>query len=260
MSQWTVISKSHHAQALYYPREGYHHAREQLVASVLLAELPKLVQHFTLGFMPKGERYVAVALLAVEQSQNLYVHPDGRWLGGYVPASLRGYPFSLLPDEHGQRVLCIDAEQLTDAADLGQPLFDEHGHPSTAVAKQLDFHKYCEANRQRTQQAVDALQQADVLHPWPLEVNQGEGETSRKIEGLYRIDEKALNTLEATTYATLQGAPMALAHAQLFSAHQLSQLTERARFHAQHASQEVPENLDSVLDGVNDDDLTFDFD
>lgn len=260
MPQWTVISKSHHAHTRYYPREGYHHAREQLVAPVLLAELPKLVQHFMLGFMPQGERYVTVALLGVEQSQNLYVHPDGRWLGGYVPASLRGYPFNLLPDEHGQRVLCIDAEQLTEDSDVGQPLFDEHGQPSAAVARQLDFHQHCEANRQRTQQAVDALQQAGVLQPWPLEISRGEREVPRKIEGLYRIDEKALNTLDAANYATLQGAPMALAHAQLFSAHQLSQLTERARFHAQHASQEVPENLDSVLDGVNDDDLTFDFD
>ena len=151
MPQWMVISKSQHAQARYYPREGYHHTREQLVAPVLLAELPKLVQHFMLGFMPQGERFMAVALLGVEQSQNLYVHSDGRWLGSYVPASLRSYPFNLLPDEQGQRVLCIDAEQLVDAADVGQALFDENGQPSAAVAKQLDFQQHCEANRQRTQ-------------------------------------------------------------------------------------------------------------
>jgi hypothetical protein len=41
---------------------------------------------------------------------------------------------------------------------------------------------------------------------------------------------------------------------------QLSQLSERAKFHAQHATQDVPENLDSVLDGGDDDELTFDFD
>lgn len=261
MPRWTVISKSHHAQARYYPREGYHHAREQLVAPILLAELPKLTQHFMLGFMPQGEQFMAVALLGVEQGQNLYVHEDGRWLGGYVPASLRGHPFKLLPDEQGQRVLCIDAEELVEAADLGQALFDENGQPSESVAKQLDFQQHCDANRQRTQQAVDALQQAGVLQPWPLEISRGEEETPKKIEGLYRIDEQALNTLKADTYATLQGAPMALAHAQLFSAHQLGQLTERAKFHAQSNTHEMPENLDSVLEGMDDDDdLMFDFD
>lgn len=261
MPQWTVISKSRHAEARYYPRDGYYHTAEQLVAPILLAELPKLTQHFMLGFMPQNERFMAVALLGVEQGQNLYVHPDGRWLGGYVPASLRGYPFNLLPDENGQRVLCIDAEQLVDATDVGQALFDGEGQPSEAVAKQLDFQQHCEDNRQRTQQAVDALQQADVLQPWPLEISRGEGATPKKIEGLYRIDEKALNTLDAPTYATLQGAPMALVHAQLFAAHQLNQLIERARFHLDYAesqTKEVPENLDSVFD--SDDDLNFDFD
>jgi len=72
----------------------------------------------------------------------------------------------------------------------------------------------------------------------------------------------ALNALEVEAYAKLRGGPMALAHAQLLSMSQLSQLSERAKFHAEHgATQEVPENLDSVLDGMeDDDDLTFDFD
>ena len=67
-----------------------------------------------------------------------------------------------------------------------------------------------------------------------------------------------MNALGAEAYVKLRGGPMALAYAQLFSMSQLNQLTERAKFHAQHATQEVPENLDSVFD--NDDDLTFDFD
>ena len=204
---------------------------------------------------------MAVALLGVEQHQNLYVHPDGRWLGGYIPASLRGYPFNLLPNEQGQRILCIDAEQLImDVTDVGQPLFDDNGQPTEAVAKQLDFHQHCVDNRERTQQAVNALQQAGVLVPWGLEISRGEGAAPKRIDGLYRIDEKALNTLDAETYATLQGAPMALAHAQLFSVNQTHQLIERARFHENsHAEHDAtPENLDSLFDG--DDDLTFDFD
>ena len=260
MPQWTVISKSRHAQANYHPRNGYHHAREQLVASVLLAELPKLIQHFVLGFVPSGERFTAVALLGIQQGQNLYVHPDGRWLGSYVPASVRGYPFNLLPDDQGQRVLCIDAEQLTQNTDAGEPLFDPNGEPTEGVAKQLDFHQQCEADRQRTQKAMDALQQAGVLEPWPLAIPREEGQAPIQVEGLYRIDEKALNTLDADTYATLQGAPMALAHAQLFAAHQVHQLTQRAAFHGNLADKGATEEPDiESLFGDDDDDLSFNF-
>lgn len=195
MPTWIALSPSQHADKRFLPRDGYRLVAEQPVAGILVAELPELLLHYALGFTKNGERYQPVALLGFGQ-QNLYVHPDGRWLGSYVPASLRGYPFNLLPDEQGQRVLCIDAEQLVDATDIGQVLFDEHGQPSEAVAKQLGFQQHCEANRQRTQQAVDALQQAGVLEPWPLEISRGEGETPKQIEGLYRIDEKTLNTLD----------------------------------------------------------------
>ena len=42
---------------------------------------------------------------------NLFVGPDGHWLGGYVPASLRSYPFRVLGSEgSGQLALCVDED------------------------------------------------------------------------------------------------------------------------------------------------------
>ncbi len=54
-----------------------------------------------------------------------------------------------------------------------------------------------------------------------------------------------------------------MAYAQLFSMSQLSQLTERAKFHGKHAAQQqvgqrANRDIDSLLGG-DDDDLTFDF-
>ena len=111
-----------------------------------------------------------------------------------------------------------------------------------------------------TAASTQKLHEAGVIEPWPLTLERGEGQEPLKVNGLYRVNEKALNSLDAEAYATLRGGPMALAHAQLFSMSQLSQLSERAKFHAQHATQEVPENLDSVFDGGDDDELTLDFD
>nr|WP_241697545.1 SapC family protein [Halomonas salicampi] len=80
-----------------------------------------------------------------------------------------------------------------------------------------------------------------------------------KVNGLYRVNEKALNALDADAYATLRSGPMALAHAQLFSMSQLSQLTEGAKFHTRHGSADAAlENLDKLFG--EDDDLAFDFD
>ena len=251
MPEWTVISKQQHAKARYQPRQAFTHAASQIITPVLLTELPRLVTQHILAFIPNEEHFQVIALLGVEQGCNLYVNHDGRWLGDYVPANVRGYPFTLAPDNKGQRVLCIDADQLTDAPDAGQALFDEKGKPTEAISKMLDFLNQCDADRLRTQAAVDALQKTGVIQPWALEVSRGEGETPLKIKGLYRIDEKTLNTLEAATYAKLQGAPMALAYAHLFSVHQLNQLTERAKYHARQ--QQKPEVADlEELFGDND--------
>lgn len=258
MPQWIALSYSQHADSHYLPREGYHFAAYQAVASILIVELPKLLPHYPLGFIQQGEDYQAVAVLSLDGQRNLYVAPNGKWIGSYVPASLRGYPFALANNEQGGKVLAIEADSLTEQE--VEPLFNDAGEPAETVASTLDFLKQCEQNRQLTQQAVNALQEASVIEPWPLQLGRGEGQEPLKVQGLYRVSEQALNVLDAEAYAKLQGAPMALAHAQLFSTHNLHHLTERARLlaEAEQPAAPVPENLDSLFGG-DDDDLTFDF-
>jgi hypothetical protein len=258
MTQWIALSRSQHADQCYLPRDGYHVAANQPVVTILLAELTKLLPHYTLGFIKQGESYQPVALLSLDGQANLYVAPNGKWLGSYVPASLRGYPFTLANTEDGQKALCLDHAHLTRGQ--GEPLFDAEGNLAQKVSQTLDFLQQCEQNRQVTLASTQALHDAGVIEPWPLTLERGEGQEPLKVNGLYRVSEQALNALDADAYIQLRGGPMALAHAQLFSMSQLNQLTERAKLHAQHATQEVPENLDSVLDGMDDDDLTFDFD
>ena len=258
MAQWIALSKTQHAKHSYLPRQGYSFAVNQAVAPVLLAELPKLLPHYALGFIQQETGYQAVALLSLDGQNNLYLHSDGRWLGSYVPASLRGYPFTLANTEEGQKALCVEQAHLSE--EQGEPLFDEAGNLAPTVQRTVEFLNQCEQNRELTQRSVNALAEAGVIEQWPLKLERGEGQEPISVNGLFRVDEKALNALEGEAYAQLRGGPMALAHAQMFSMSQLSQLSERAKFHAQHATQQVPENLDSVLDGVDDDELTFDFD
>lgn len=259
MPQWIAVSSTTHAGCHYHPREGYRHSQGRQVTPVLLAELPRLVAHYVIGFMPRGDGYLAVALLGIEKDTNHYLHPDGRWLGTYVPASLRGHPFAVAPNEQGQSVLCIDADHLVDGTAAGEPLLDADGAPTEGVARYVRFLNECEANRQQTQTAVDALQRAGLLAPWRVEVEDAAAGASRSIDGLCRVDEQTLNALDPTAYHALQGPPMALAHAHLFSAHQTGQLAERARWQARQSSAPATTGLHGILGGADDDTLKFDF-
>lgn len=252
MPQWQALSKTAHRDKGLLPRDGYRHAQSDPVVSVLLAELLKLLPHYTLGFVARGKGYMPVALLSLDGESNLYVAANGKWVGSYVPAMMRGYPFALADGSNNQKVVVVDTERLSDEG--GEPLF-EGDEPSTTVQQTLDFLNQCEKDRQQTAKAAGALQQAGVIVPWALSIPRSEGAEPQRIDGLYRVDEKALNNLDAETYATLRGAPMALAHAHLFSVEQTDQLTKRADYHARQGS--TPENLDSLFG--EDDDLTFDF-
>lgn len=254
MPQWIALSRREHRDQRLLPRDGYAHARHDPVVPVLLAELNKLLPHFALGFVPRGEGYTPVALLSLDGERNLYVAPGGKWIGRYVPALLRGYPFALAGAGE-EKTLAIDADQLT--AHEGNALFDGDA-PSATVQKTLHFLQQCEHSRSATEAATRALQQAGVIAPWPLTIQRhGADEAPKAMKGLYRVDEAALNALDAQTYATLQGAPMALAHAQLLSLSQLEQLTERARALAEQGA--PPEDLNALF-GEDDDELGFDFD
>lgn len=253
MANWTAVSKSQHAQSGYRPRMGYQHAAQQIVTPVLLAELPKLISQFVLGFVVSNQRYQLVALLGVDERHNLYVQPDGRWLARYVPATIRSYPFNLATDAQGRKVLCIDADQLGDGGADQQRLFGEAGEPSPSVKSYLEFLNQCDADRQRIEQAVDTLSAAGLMASWSLTVGHDQGVEPRQVEGLYRVDEQALNQLGADDYAALQGAPMAVAHAQLFSMHQQHQLTDRLK-----KQPATGHPLSDWLAGGNDEKLQFD--
>jgi len=257
MPQWIAVSRTEHADRYYQPRQGYGFASEQAATPILQAELSKLLPHYTLAFVPQGLGYQAVALLSLDGQKNLYVHSDGRWLGTYVPASLRGYPFTLANTEDSKTVLCVDQSQLS--SESGGALFNADGELNEPVARTLDFLQQCEKNRQVTAAATQALAEAGVIEAWPLKLNTAEGQEPVPVNGLYRINEQALNNLDDDAYAKLRGGPMALAHAQLFSMSQLNQLTDRVKFHDKHtAGKEDPVDLEDLF-GDDDDDLSFNF-
>ncbi|MHB0776545.1 SapC family protein [Halomonas sp. WWR20] len=262
MAQWIAVSRTEHADNYFWPRQGYLFAAKDQVVPVLIAELTRLLPHYALGFIRQGENYRPVALTGLGGERNLYVHTDGRWLASYVPSVLRGYPFRMANTDNGQQVLAIEQDSLTDEPSA-QPMFDEEGNLTSRVQQTVDFLTQCDKNRQATAAACQALSQADVIEEWPLKIERGEGQEPITVQGLYRINEKAMNELAAEAFAGLRkhGA-LALAYAQLFSMSQLSQLIERAKFHeklhAKQADQSASRDIDSLLDG-DEDDLTFDF-
>jgi hypothetical protein len=255
MDNWIPISPSKHSSTRYLPRSGYGFTLDMKAVPIMLAELNKLMPHFAISFIKQVENFQPVVITGFWKN-NLYLNHDGKWLGDYIPAVLRGYPFALIPDNQ-RAALCIHKSHLTEDA-IGLPLFDEQLNLSEGVQQTLSFLEMCRKEMQITQNSTNMLQSANVLQPWNLEIKNNAQSEPDKISGLFKADENILNKLDADTFAGLrQYGAVLLAYAQILSMSQLDQIVERIKI---HEAQKPKENIDPGFSLNDERELDIDWD
>ncbi|EKE17104.1 MAG: SapC family protein [uncultured bacterium] len=232
MPNYQVISKASYGNKRWLRYTGYAFAMKDAVIPLTLAELPKAAMSLPIGFIAQGENFLPAAVMSLQSEKNLFVAPDGRWVQSYIPAACRSYPFILARTTEGQQVLCIDQDSgLVTEGEEGEAFFDEEGQPAKAVQDILQFLNSVEQSRQATSAACAVLAKHKLIQPWPIAVKTDAGE--QKIEGLYRIDEAALNELPAEALVELRNAnALTITYCQLLSMQHLGLLGELAKAHA----------------------------
>ena len=264
MPSFVPVSRGSHTGKAWLRYSSYDFAADRAAIPIVAAELAKAVLSMPLAFVEEnGARHI-VAVMSPEPGKNQFVAPDGRWLGGYIPAAIRGYPFSLLhPDGAQAPILCVDENSglVVDAGTPGAELFfDEEGTPAPALKAVLDFLGQVETNRDATKRAVMALVAADVLTPWPLQVNTSAGTTT--VSGLHRIDEARFNALNDEVFLGLRTVgSLVVAYAQLISIGQIGIFETLAKLRAQISEVHLPQQraFDGIFEPPASEGLHFDF-
>lgn len=262
MPSYVPLSRQQHQYAAIQPQQSMAFAQQQAVVPVLAEEVPHVLPTMPLAFIqPVAELTDTFALVGLQSflpDDNLYLHPDGRWLGGYQPAAYRGHPFKLIPEESSDRlVLCIDTQSpafhaQSEEGDIA--LFDATGEPSQQVKNTLEFLQQVHQGEQITAKAVQQLAQAGLLEPWLLNIQMSQGEQDRghtQLQGLFRINEAALKQLKGDQIEPLvRSGALSLAYAQLLSTHRLSGLARLHDLRQKIQQQLAPQqeiNLDQVF-------------
>lgn len=240
MTQFTAVTPHQFADKSWQPNTSYAFAANANVVPVAAVELANMVPALPLGFVKTNDSFELVAITSLRPGTNLFVGPNGEWLGRYIPAALRGYPFRVAKGEGQEEgILCVNVNSgLVVEAGRGEAFFEADGRPSRALSDMLNFLSRIEINRAVTQRAVAALQAADIIQPWALQVQEGGKLTV--VEGLYRIDEARLNSIEGDVFLSLRTTgSLPIAYAQLLSMNQLPVLEMAAdmqqRLHAKAA-------------------------
>lgn len=252
MPKLTAITKDTHAHKSWSRFTSYQFAAQDNLVPLVSAELAKSIQNSPIVFTKHGNNFTLVALLSLTPGQNMFVAPNGQWLGGYVPSTFRGYPFRLAKAEgRDDLVLCVDEDSglIHDDPYVGEPFFDEGGEISKPVKDVLNFLQQIEQNKSVTQVAVSSLANAGLITEWNLKVKDGDQE--KPVTGLYMIDEAKLNSLDDADFLKLRkSGSLPIAYGQLFSMVNIQIFERLAKLQGQQEAQEV--DVDKLF---NDDDL-----
>lgn len=215
-----------------YP--SYAFAAQTHLAPVVMAELGKATTSLPLAFVQQGDVFDLVAVMSLRPESNMLIGPNGRWMGTYVPAALRSYPFVLArPPEAKDPVLCVDmASGLIKDDGSGEAILGADGKLTPAVQEVFTFLGHIEQSRMQTRAAAAALARAGVLKPWALSMEvQGK---RMGIQGLLGVDEAALHKLDDEALLALRRAhALPLAYAQLFASNLMQTLVQLTQARAQ---------------------------
>jgi len=254
---------------------GYPFAARDSVVPVSLEELPALLAYYPLAIVSSSSAsHHLVALLSPTAQDNAYLDPEGRWRAAYIPAHYRAYPFTVVrapKSESANRqtsalVLCFDTasgllREHPDEQAGERRFFDDQGQPQPLTAKLVEFLKHRYESRHRTDRAVAALRRAGVLVPWPLPPSRDTKVSYEPLSGLMRVDEQALNALDAEALLTLRDAnALSVAYAQILSMRRILLLDELyTQVHKKQVKKgDLPDNVRPLF--PEQDDVEFDWD
>lgn len=224
------VAKDRHRD--WFVETGHNYSFAQRTNSVPLTavEFPSAGREYAIVFAARdGEANVPVAILGIEDKQNLYLTGDGAWKAHYIPAFVRRYPFIFASDGEGKTfTLCIDEGFAgCNQEGHGRPLFDDDGERTEYLENVLKFLQQYQVEHQRTQVFIQRLKELSLLEPMQANVSLDTGE-KHSLAGFQVISREKLGALSAEAVHDLfKSGALELIYAHLQSLANFGSMVER---------------------------------
>jgi hypothetical protein len=226
--QPTVLDREKHKALRLKPGNALFAANNQAVPLVA-TEFPEAALEYPIVFAKAGDgQWMALAVTGLPPKGNAFVDAQGQWLGRYVPASVRRYPFILAESGENQLSLAVDLAS-PQLGSEGEALFDAQGEPSEMVRSKLAQLADFQSDARRTGALAQALHNAGLLGQQNLQVRLGDGRNA-VLEGAWIVDEAKLRQLpDEQVLAWFKGGELAAIHAHMLSLRNLVVVLERSQ-------------------------------
>ncbi|MGE4240591.1 SapC family protein [Ramlibacter sp.] len=222
-----LLDRDKHRRRRVRPSDSFAFAAKANSLYVAGVEFNEACKEYAIVFTRSGSRILPVVMLGLRARENLYVDDAGAWLGRYIPAFVRRYPF-VLAELPGQSLgVCIDEgfKGLNDKE--GEALFDEKGANTPFLQNALDFLQQYQREYLRTENFCQRLEQSGLLTEMNARADLTDGRTFT-VGSLLVVDEKKLLALpDATALSLFRSGELHLISMHLASLSNMRVLVDR---------------------------------
>ncbi|MEA3465275.1 MAG: SapC family protein [Thermodesulfobacteriota bacterium] len=242
MPKFIPVTKTDFADKRWNRISKYSFTSDDTICPLVVQEMTKAVLSLPIAIAYINEQPTPVAVQGIKPNSNVLVDGNGKWLGRYIPAAYRSYPFVLAKTDQDDQVLCFDEDSELFSTD-GEAFFDDNGDPSETVKGIMSFLTQVQKSRISTQQMCTLLHDKELIQPWPITIKAETAEVP--VEGLFRINEAALNALDKDDFDEVrQAGALPLIYCQLLSMQHLMGIMKLVEQRDQQVQNQATQELD----------------
>jgi hypothetical protein len=172
---------------------------------VVLSEFLRLSLQYPIVFTKNKDtgRFTCTTLFGLEKGENLFFNNDA-WDALYLPLQVRRQPFFIgeSEGEDDKSVICIDMNHSSINTESGEKLFDMQGNETNYLINIKNILAELFDGEKTTQAFINQLLSLNLLQPMQLQITL-EDDYAVRVDGLYTVNEAALNKLTAEQLFTL---------------------------------------------------------
>lgn len=177
-----------------------------------------------------GKTFLPMAILGLENHQNLFVTDDGSWDAAvYLPAYIRRYPFCMTRvtvegKEQTERIACVEKRALNEK---GEALYDAKGEPLPVWEERRKLLFEYEADLLRSEEMCRTLVEMELLESFTMQAMPNQG-SPVAMTGMHRVAEAKLVALAPEQLkALVQKGILPRVYAHLISLTNFGRLLDR---------------------------------
>jgi len=197
----TVLNANEHRDFRYTPPSDLSFAKHLNVIPITYSEIQKLCCEFPIVYLTGENPSLAIVVGIEKEGKNLAINEEGKWIGSYVPAFLRRYPFILAKTGENQMSLAFDIESGCFSSPEGERLFDDEGKATEVINNIGNFLKALEDEFILTRNLVAELDRLGILEDRVLTI--GEGEDAKQIGGFKTVEHEKMVALDSAVLADM---------------------------------------------------------